>query len=125
VFVTRVAAIAANSLASVLTHGACAEQPASPRRIGVLPQVMNSGEAERFRKGILDAGYSEGRDVVIEWHIAPGDTARLPALVQELVQHKVDVIVVTTTFAAQAAKRAMSTIPIVMATVADPVSAVW
>jgi len=120
---TRVAATAVNLIVAMVSYGARAQRPASPRRIGVLPQVMNSGEAERFRKGILDAGYLEGRDVVIEWHIAPGDTARLSALVQELVQHKVDVIVVTTTFAAQAAKRATSTIPIVMATVADPVTA--
>jgi putative ABC transport system substrate-binding protein len=120
---TRVAATAVNSVVAAVSCSARPQQPASPRHIGVLPQVMNSDEAERFRKGILDAGYLEGRDVIIEWHIAPGDTARLLTLVQELVQHKVDVIVVTTTVAAQAAKRATSTIPIVMATVADPVTA--
>ena len=123
VFVTRAAAMVLTSLGLVVSYGARAQQPASPRHIAVLPQVMNSGEIERFRKGILDAGYTEGRDVVIDWHIAPGDPARLPALSRELVQQRVDVIVVTTTFAAQAAKRATSTIPIVMATVADPVAA--
>jgi ABC-type uncharacterized transport system substrate-binding protein len=84
---------------------------------------MNSGEAEQLRKGLREAGYVEGRDVIIEWHIAPGDTGRLPALVQDLVERKVDVIVVTTTFGAQAAKRATSTIPIVITTSADPVGA--
>jgi ABC-type uncharacterized transport system substrate-binding protein len=44
-------------------------------------------------------------------------------LVEDLVQRKVDVIVVTATFAAQAAKRATSTIPIVMASIGDPVGA--
>jgi putative ABC transport system substrate-binding protein len=59
--------------------------------------------------------------VVIEWRTAPGDLNRLPALVDDLVQRKVDVIVVTTTQAALAVKRATSTIPIVMASIGDPV----
>jgi putative ABC transport system substrate-binding protein len=59
--------------------------------------------------------------VVIEWRSASGDIARVPELAADLVQRKVDVIVVTGTFAAQAAKRATSTIPIVMSVVADPV----
>lgn len=119
----RVAAAAIYSLVAAVPYTVCAQRPASPWHIAVMPQVMNSEEAERFHKAILEAGYVEGRDVVIDWHIAPGETARLPALAQELVQKKVDVIVVTTTFAAQAAKRATSTIPIVMASVADPVGA--
>ena len=58
---------------------------------------------------------------MIEWRTASGDYARLPELAADLVRSKVDVIVVQSTQAAQAAKRATSTIPIVMATVADPV----
>lgn len=123
VFVSRVAAIVVNSVVPVVSYRTHAQQPALPRRIGVLPQVMSGEQAEKFRQGLLDAGYSEGRDVVIEWRIAPGDTARLAALVGDFVQRKVDVIVVTTTFAAQAAKRATSTIPIVMASIGDPVGA--
>jgi putative tryptophan/tyrosine transport system substrate-binding protein len=122
-FLTRVAEVAVYSAVGAVPYSVSAQPPTSPWRIAVMPQVMNSEEAERFRKAILEAGYVEGRDVIIDWHIAPGETARLPALAQELVHKKVDVIVVTTTFAAQAAKRATSTIPIVMATVADPVSA--
>ena len=100
-----------------------AQQPASPRRIGVLSVSFSpeSREAQQFRRGLLDAGYSEGRDLVIEWRTASGDYARLPELAADLVQRKVDVIVVGSTVAAQAAKRATSTIPIVMAVVADPV----
>jgi putative ABC transport system substrate-binding protein len=78
-------------------------------------------EAQAFRQGLRDAGYAEGRDVVIEWRSASGDYARVPELVADLLQRKVDVIVVTSTVAAQAVKRATSTIPIVMAIVADPV----
>ena len=75
----------------------------------------------QFRQGLRDAGYAEGRDVVIEWRSANGDYARVPELVADLVQRKVDVIVVDSTVATRAAKRATSTIPIVMAIVADPV----
>ena len=80
-----------------------------------------SKDAQAFRQGLLDAGYVEGRDVVIEWRSAAGDYERVPQLVADLVQRKVDVIVVDTTPAAQVAKRATSTIPIVMALVANPV----
>jgi putative ABC transport system substrate-binding protein len=69
----------------------------------------------------VDAGYVEGRDVVIEWRSAMGDYARIPELAADLVQRKVDVIVVDSTVATQAVKRATSNIPIVMALVADPV----
>ena len=106
-----------------LASDAYAQQPAAPRRIGILLGAFSpeSKEAQQFRQGLLDAGYAEGRDVVIEWQSASGDYVRVPESVADLVQHKVDVIVVTNTVAAQAAKRATSTIPIVMATVADPV----
>jgi putative tryptophan/tyrosine transport system substrate-binding protein len=106
-----------------LASAADAQQPASPRRIGVLLGGLSpeSKEAQAFRQGLLDAGYSEGRDVVIEWRTAGGDYARLPELAADLVQRKVDVIVVQSTLAGLAVKRATSTIPIVMATVADPI----
>ena len=78
-------------------------------------------EVQEFRRGLLDAGYLEGRDVVIEWRLANGDYARAPELVADLVQRKVDVIVVDSTQAARAAVQATSTIPIVMALVSDPV----
>jgi putative ABC transport system substrate-binding protein len=99
------------------------EQPASQRRIGVLLAVFSpeSKEAQAFRQGLRDAGYDEGRDVVIEWRSISGNYARAPAVAADLVQRKVDVIVVESTPAAQAVKRATSTIPIVLAVVADPV----
>jgi 16S rRNA (guanine(527)-N(7))-methyltransferase RsmG len=80
-----------------------------------------SSEAREFRQGLVDAGYSDGRDVVIEWRSANGDYARVSQLAADLVHGKVDVIVVGSTVAAQAVQRATSTIPIVMAAVADPV----
>ncbi len=100
------------------------QQPASPRRIGVILGASSpeSEVAQAFRQGLLDAGYSEGRDVVIEWRSASGDYARVPDLAANLVKRKVDVIVVSTTVAAQAVKRATSTIPIVTITGGDPVA---
>jgi len=116
-------------LAVVLTLGllapvsAKAQPSPSPRRIGILLALLSpdSKEAQAFRQGLRDAGYTEGRDMTIEWRWANGDYARLPKLASELVERKVDVIVADITAAVQEAKRATSTIPIVMAIVADPV----
>ena len=106
-----------------LAGPADAQQSVSPRRIGVLLAAFSpeSKEAQAFRQGLRDAGYVEGRDVVIEWRSADGDYARLPGLAADLVQHKVDVIFADTTLATRAVKHATSTIPIVFALPADPV----
>ncbi len=106
-----------------LAGAADAQQPAAPRRIGVLLVIFSpeSREAQAFREALRDEGYAEGRDAVIEWRFADGDYSKAPALAADLVQRKVDVIVVESTIAAQAVKRATSTIPVVMAIVADPV----
>jgi putative ABC transport system substrate-binding protein len=100
-----------------------AQQPASPRLIGVLlvEFPIESREVQAFREGLRDAGYIEGRDLVIEWRYAEGDHVRTSQLAADLVQRKVDLMVVDSTPGAQAAKRATSTIPIVMAVVGDPV----
>jgi putative ABC transport system substrate-binding protein len=108
---------------SSLANAADAQQPPAPRRVGVVVGSLSpeSKEAQAFRQGLRDAGYVEGRDVVIEWRSGEGDYEKVPGLVADLVQSKVDVIVVGGTPAAQAAKRATSTIPVVMVLVADPV----
>ena len=122
-FVYQVAALAACFGLLGLAAATDAQQQASPRHVGILLALFSqeSKEALAFRQGLQDAGYVEGRDVVIEWRSASGEYDRVPALAADLVQRKVDVIVVDTTVAARAAKRATSTIPIVMATIADPV----
>lgn len=113
-------AIGGSLLATPLVAAA---QPAARWRIGVLLVLLSptGKEAQAFRQGLQDAGYVEGRDVVIEWRSAAGDYARLPQLAAELVGRRVDVIVADTTQAVQAARAATSTVPIVMAIVADPV----
>ena len=120
----RILVVMAGWLALLDTAGiAEAQQSALPRHIGVLlvAHSPDSEVAQAFRHGLRDAGYSEGRDVVIEWRSPNGDYARVPELVADLVQRKVEVIVVDGTVGTRAAKRATSTIPIVMALVADPV----
>jgi putative ABC transport system substrate-binding protein len=105
-----------------LANAADAPQSGVPRRIGVFLMSFSpeSKEVQAFRQGLQEAGYAEGRDVLIEWRFAKGDYAQVPGLVADLVQSKVEVIVADSTVATQALKRATSTIPIVMATVADP-----
>jgi putative ABC transport system substrate-binding protein len=78
--------------------------------------------AEAFRQGLRDLGYAEGRNLVIEYRDAEGKFERLPALAAELVALKVDVILAGSTPHAVAAKQATRTIPIVVASVGDPVS---
>ena len=106
-----------------LARAADAQTTATPPRIGVLlvARSIEHRDVQAFRQGLLDAGDVEGRDVAVEWRAANGDYARIPELAADLVQRKVDVIVVEGTLATQAVKRATSTIPIVMAVVADPV----
>ena len=121
-FMIIVAALAAGFAGAVVPRGAHAQQPALPRCIGVLLVTFSpeSREAQAFREGLRDAGYVEGRDVIIEWRSANGDFDQIPQLAADLVQSKVDVIVVDSTIATQAVKRSTSTIPIVTH-VGDPV----
>jgi putative ABC transport system substrate-binding protein len=112
-----------SSLAVVSSLIARAQQGASPRRIGVVLVGLTpeSKPARSFLQRLRDAGYSVGRDVVIEWRLARGDYDRVPELVADLVRSKVDVMVMDSTIGTDAAMRATSTIPIIMALVVDPV----
>lgn len=74
-----------------------------------------------FLRGLKGAGFVEGQNVVIEYRWADDQYDRLPALIDELVQRKVDVLAATTTPAAVVARRATTTLPIVFAIGGDPV----
>ena len=122
-FVSGLAALAASSAIAFKAQCAHAQQSAPPRRIGVLlvARSPEGKEAQAFRQALRDAGYSEGRDVVIEWRFTNGDYARVPELAAGLIQLKMEVIVVDSTVATRLLKRATSTIPIVMTSISDPV----
>jgi putative tryptophan/tyrosine transport system substrate-binding protein len=110
--------------ASVLSAPLAAQaQPGSQAwRIGFLGATSPSGYAsqvEAFRAGLRDRGYVEGKNIVIEFRWAEGDYARLPELAAELVRLKPHVLVTHATAGTLAAKRATSTIPIVMGVAGD------
>jgi putative ABC transport system substrate-binding protein len=115
-----------------LLGGAAAAWPLAARaqqgkllRIGTL--VLTNADAQSLgralREGLRELGYAEGQNFAFEFRSADGNTDRLPELAAELVRLPVDVIVATFTPCALAAKQATTTIPIVMAAVADPISA--
>jgi putative tryptophan/tyrosine transport system substrate-binding protein len=93
-------------------------------QIGVLALTNADGQSltRELRLGLRDLGYSEGQNFVFQLRSADGDAARLPHLATELVRSQVDVVVATFTPCALAAKQATTTIPIVMAAVADPIA---
>ena len=80
-------------------------------------------QVEGFRQGLRDLGYIEGKNILVEYRYIEGKSDRIPSLVAELVQLKVDVLVLGPLPAIRAAKQATKTIPIVMVTTQDPVAA--
>ncbi|MGZ3318797.1 MAG: ABC transporter substrate-binding protein [Isosphaeraceae bacterium] len=116
-----VGTLAGGLLAAPLVAGA---QPTKRiYRLGYL-QTNPRAQAEHLLKaleeGLRERGYVVGRDIVIEYRFADGKGDRLADLAAELVRLKVDIIVVWGTPSALAAKQATTTIPIVMASVGDP-----
>ena len=100
-----------------------AQQPGKIPRIGYLDNSTASGIAvllEAFRQELSKLGWIEGKNITIEYRFAEQKPERLPELAADLVRLKVNLIVVVG--AALAAKKATSTIPIVMATSADPMA---
>lgn len=101
-------------------------QAAAPRRIGILaPGTVAdpSRYPEPLLQGLHELGWVEGRNIRIERRIAADRVERLPAMADELVALGVELIVTVGTPSALAARKATATVPIVMATIGDPVAA--
>ena len=91
--------------------------------LGVTSHAEYGAQVDGLRRGLSQLGYEEGKNIVMEYRYAEGKTDRLDKLARELVEQKVDVIVVGGTGVAVAAKNATSTIPIVVAGAGDLVEA--
>jgi putative ABC transport system substrate-binding protein len=86
------------------------------------PGTPQSSRFKPFFQGLRDLGYVDGQTITIDYLSADGHGERFPALAADCLRLKADIIVVTTTPAAQAAKNATRTIPIVMHPLGDPVA---
>jgi len=82
--------------------------------------ALNTAELDAFRKGLRELGYVEGQTYKIEYRSADGQADRFPELAKELVRLGVDLIVTRGTPATIAPKNATETIPVIMASVGEP-----
>jgi putative tryptophan/tyrosine transport system substrate-binding protein len=115
-------AILVSPLLFGLSFPAEAQQPKKVPRIGYLSLRASPSAGDRaFLQGLNDLGYVAGQNISIEYRWAAGKVDRLPGLAEELVRLRVDILVTASTPVVQAAKNATGTIPIVMASAADPV----
>ena len=113
---------------SVLLFAICsvvqAQQPTKIPRIGFLSgSGIPNPNIEAFRQELRYLGYVEGKNILVEYRDVEGKLDRVPGLVAELVQLKVDVLVSGNFATIRAAKQATKTIPIVIVTAQDPVAA--
>jgi putative tryptophan/tyrosine transport system substrate-binding protein len=109
-----------------LSSSAQAQQTGKVPRIGFLDNSTAVGIAvllDAFRQELTKLGWIEGKNITIEYRFAEQKNERMPELAAELVRLKVDLIVVAGITAALSAKKATTTIPIVMANLGDPVGA--
>jgi putative tryptophan/tyrosine transport system substrate-binding protein len=111
------------ALPGLFVGGALAQPAASLRRIGVLSLIPLDSDPrlEQFRRALAELGHVEGRNIEIEWRSSEDHAERLPSMVNDLLQAKVEVIVATQTSAIEAARKRTSTVPIVFVAAFDPV----
>jgi len=122
----KILGLALCSLLLAPCFSAKAQQPAKVRKIGSLgtrPASGPSSGSEVIRRELNALGWVEGKNIVFEPRYTEGKLDRLPALADDLVRFKVDVILTSTTPATRAVKKATLTIPIVFLTSGDPVVA--
>jgi len=121
----KILALAACAQLFAIVSFANAQQSGRVFRIGFLDGSTASGMAgllDAFRQELNKLGWIDGKNITIEYRFGEQKNERLPELAAELVRLKVDLIVVTGEPPALAAKKATTTIPIVMASADDPVA---
>jgi len=117
----RIGLVVVLALGLVLAPLAVEAQPAEKVwRIGVLAIVRILPLEEAFLQSLRERGYVEGRNLVVERRFSEGRDERFADFAAEFVRLKVDLIVAASNEAAQAAKKATTTIPIVMTAVVSP-----
>ena len=107
------------ALTLVMTPG-CGREADRVPRIGFLSSVPSS-VSDGFRQGLMELGFAEGGNIMVEWRWTEGKPERSAELAAELVQLKPDLIVTTSGGPTAAVKAATDTIPIVFIAVGDPV----
>jgi putative ABC transport system substrate-binding protein len=120
----KIFALALCAMLFALCSSADAQQTGKASRIGFLDNSTASSIAvflEAFRQELSKLGWIEGKNITIEYRFAEQKNERLPELAAELVRLKVDLIVTSGGTTPLAAKKATSTIPIVMTQSTDPV----
>ena len=105
-----------------------AQQPERMRRIGFLTSISENDSEGRswiaaLTRGLQELGWTEGRNVQIEYRFGEGDAVRMPNLAKELIAWKPDVVVAASPSAAAAIRQQSLSIPTVFVQVSDPVSA--
>jgi putative ABC transport system substrate-binding protein len=120
--IRKVSYLTLGPLLLALSFSAQAQQRGKVYRIGFLRAApAPEPYLEAFRRGLRELGYTEGQNVSFEYRWANGKADQLPNLAADLVRLKVDLIVTDATVAALPAKKATSTIPIVMASSTVPI----
>jgi len=106
-----------------LSFAAQAQQPKKVPQIGFLAGNREAPGVGAFQRELRDLGYIEKKNILVEYRYVEGNADRTPSLVTELVELKVDVLVVGGTLVGiRAAKQATKTIPVVIVTTQDPVA---
>jgi putative ABC transport system substrate-binding protein len=119
---------ALGGVAAMWALGVQAQQPDPMKRVGILQGLAASDvewprRFDAFKERLQELGWLEGRNVAFELRFADAKPERLPTLAAELVQANVDVIVTNAAQPVEAARKATSTVPIVMASVGDALGA--
>src|SRR5215475_8739243 len=108
--------------AAALPRAARAQQAGKTPRVGYIRAgtLDNDPYREEFVRGMRDLGYFEGRNIAFEFRHYGDDAESMPALINDLLRAKVDIIVAGGTAAIRAAQAATQSIPIVIGAAADP-----